>query len=166
MVAYQLQPSKRVRGFIQVLICALCRVFVIRSDIQLCSLLDGDILIAGSVSSANLWSFLQAFAVSLLLSCEDVHAAAEVVKTYSIKSNGKGTALLSFLSLFGMIDHGLMILFRGKNEVQRVSIVDVFFCFFLVILWGKKKIGNRATNLVGTMRKVHANNIETSYEYG
>lgn len=38
--------------------------------------------------------------------------------THGVKSNGKGTALLSLLGLTGVVDNGLVVLIRTVREVH------------------------------------------------
>lgn len=52
---YKHNPGKQ---YVQILSCARVRILVIGGDVQLCSLLDWEILISGSGSGANLRSFL------------------------------------------------------------------------------------------------------------
>ena len=65
-------------------------------------------------------------------------------RTLCIKGNSKRTSRLGLLGLASIIDDGLMILF----------LFGYFRGYSL-----KRKAGNKTTNLIAAMRKVHAHNI-------
>lgn len=86
-----------------VLVVASISVLLISGDVELVTLLDGDILIIGSVSSTDFRSFLQCLLVLF-------NPEKAPVQTYGIKSNGEGTSGLDSGGLTGVVDNGLVVL--------------------------------------------------------
>lgn len=98
----------------QVLSVALIRILGVGGDVQLLSLADKDVFIVGSVSRANLRSFLniqpcQSEVLPILLRMRMFGDRWNRL-SHGVEGNGKGTALELALGLAGMVDYGLMVL--------------------------------------------------------
>lgn len=102
-------------------------ILLIGGDVELMTLLDGDVLVVDGVSGTDLRTFLRG-GVSGVLETEILFA------TYGVKSNGKGTALLSLLSLTGVVDDGLVVLIRAVREVHADN-VETSYCLSACVIF-------------------------------